>query len=77
MVEFTNSQITDEELTIAKEKDKNITKEALHYLKIFDELFPGRRDIVPRWIPRTDWGCSYDPSGRAQNVHENHNDSME
>ena len=77
LVEFTNSQISDEELVKGKAQDENITKEAIYYLKIFDELFPRRRDIVPRWIPRTDWGCSYDPSGRAQSVHENHDDSME
>jgi hypothetical protein len=22
-----------------------------------------------KWIPREDWGCSSDPSGRAQKVH--------
>ena len=35
-----------------------------------DKLFPKRETIVPRWVPRIDWeGVSYDPSGRAQKVH--------
>ena len=51
-------------------KDVPRSKEALYYRRIFDKLFPNRTNIVPRWIPRTDWeGVSYDPSGRAQTVH--------
>jgi asparagine synthase (glutamine-hydrolysing) len=73
--EFCNSNISDEEFTNVEnvyETDVPKTKEALYYRKIFDGLFPNRENIVPRWIPRTDWeGVSYDPSGRAQKVHEN------
>ena len=73
LLEFTNEMISDEKLIQYNQENKTeITKEALYYLEIFEELFPGRKDIVPRWIPRKDWGCSQDPSGRAQNVHVNH-----
>jgi asparagine synthase (glutamine-hydrolysing) len=76
--EFIESQITDEEFeTSIKDKSKYNTdipknKEELYYRQIFDKLFPERQDIVPRWIPKTDWdGVGYDPSGRAQKVHDN------
>ena len=77
--EFIDTQISEEEfnssikiMTELNEKDIPKTREALYYRRIFDNLFPNRSDIVPRWIPRTDWdGVSYDPSGRAQAVHNN------
>lgn len=69
------NQISDEEFSKVNENYLNDipkTKEALYFRKVFDELFPRRESIVPRWIPRTDWeGVSYDPSGRAQKVHVN------
>ena len=77
---FIDSQITDEDFeTSIKDKSKYNTdipknKEELYYRRIFDKLFPERQDIVPRWIPKTDWdGVGYDPSGRAQTVHDNNN----
>lgn len=47
------------------------TKEAYYYRTIFEEIFPGDgyAKTVMRWIPRADWGCPEDPSGRAQKVH--------
>jgi len=46
-------------------------KEELFYRQIFDRQYPNRYKIVPRWIPKMDWdGVSYDPSGRAQKVHD-------
>ena len=47
------------------------TKEAFYYRSIFNELFPGDSyaNTVQRWVPRLDWGCSEDPSGRAQKTH--------
>lgn len=47
------------------------TKEAYYYRMIFEEMFPGDAfaKTVRQWIPRKDWGCSDDPSGRAQNIH--------
>jgi asparagine synthase (glutamine-hydrolysing) len=75
--EYVESQISEEEFTsvISEMESNNVndipkTREALYYRRIFDRQFPNRADIVPRWIPRTDWdGVSYDPSGRAQTVH--------
>ena len=72
---YTESSITDEEMaqvnkTYEGSEDIPRNKEELFYRKIFDKLFPNRSTVVPRWIPRTDWdGVSYDPSGRAQKVH--------
>ena len=50
------------------------TAEAFLYRSIFDRLFPGEpaRATVQRWVPKTDWGCPEDPSGRAQQVHQQH-----
>ncbi|KAI8867205.1 asparagine synthase [Ramicandelaber brevisporus] len=47
------------------------TKEACWYRQMFDQWFPEKacRASVVRWVPRTDWGCSADPSGRAQALH--------
>ena len=52
-------------------KDTPDSKEAIWYRKMFDQLFnnPKSQDTVERWIPRSDWGCPTDPSGRAQKVH--------
>ena len=77
--EFIDTQISEEEFNTAVasmkecgEEDIPRTTEALYFRRIFDELFPGRSNIVPRWVPRIDWeGVSYDPSGRAQGVHNN------
>ncbi|EGN95419.1 hypothetical protein SERLA73DRAFT_186400 [Serpula lacrymans var. lacrymans S7.3] len=47
------------------------TKEAYFIREIFDGLFPleaAARTAV-RWIPRGDWGCSADPSGRSVSIH--------
>jgi len=73
--EFVDSQITDEEFeeSVKDSKYKNDlpkNKEELYYRRIFDSIFPDRENIVPRWIPKTEWdGVGYDPSGRAQQVH--------
>ncbi|RKP28111.1 asparagine synthase [Syncephalis pseudoplumigaleata] len=47
------------------------TKEAYWYRDLFEKRFPGQAtaNTVVRWIPRADWGCPEDPSGRAQAVH--------
>jgi asparagine synthase (glutamine-hydrolysing) len=67
--------VTDEQLSTAGEKWKKDTpanKEAYMYRTIFDSWFPQEACTasVVRWIPRADWGCSEDPSGRAQKVHD-------
>uniref|UniRef100_A0A915IZP9 Asparagine synthetase [glutamine-hydrolyzing] n=1 Tax=Romanomermis culicivorax TaxID=13658 RepID=A0A915IZP9_ROMCU len=72
--EHGESQVTNGEMAEASKifpEDTPTTKEAYLYRKIFERLFPNPacRSTVKRWIPRTDWGCSADPSGRAQKVH--------
>ncbi|XP_020815890.1 asparagine synthetase [glutamine-hydrolyzing] 1-like [Drosophila serrata] len=69
------SHVTDEEFAGAALRfpfNTPSTKEAYYYRSIFAELFPGEsaaRTVV-RWVPRLDWGCPEDPSGRAQAVHQ-------
>ena len=66
---------TDEELILGKQKyqvNPPQTKEALYFREIFEDLFPGTAETVDYWIPTTTWeGVKADPSGRAQNVHDN------
>jgi len=64
--------VSDSEFELKKENDCHLrTHEAVWYKNIYDELFKTELPIK-RWIPRTDWnGVGYDPSGRAQQVHEN------
>ncbi|CCH60240.1 hypothetical protein TBLA_0C04430 [Henningerozyma blattae CBS 6284] len=52
------------------------TKEAYWYRLKFDALFPQKTaaDTVMRWIPKADWGCAEDPSGRYAKIHEQHID---
>lgn len=47
------------------------TKEAYWYRLMFDELFPqpSAASTVKRWIPKADWGCHEDPSGRYVKSH--------
>jgi asparagine synthase (glutamine-hydrolysing) len=71
-----SSHISDEEFELASKLypvNTPISKEGFYYRKIFQEMFPHQTcaKTVKQWIPRTDWGCSSDPSGRAQKVHKN------
>ena len=71
---FTEEQISDSRFKNAKAifpYDAPTTKEAFYYRDIFDMLFPSTACLstVKRWVPRLDWGCNEDPSGRAQRVH--------
>ncbi|KIP09072.1 hypothetical protein PHLGIDRAFT_23108 [Phlebiopsis gigantea 11061_1 CR5-6] len=52
-------------------RDTPDTKEAYHIREIFDSLFPSETaaKTAVRWIPRGDWGCASDPSGRAVAIH--------
>jgi len=66
--------VTDEQLATAAErwsKDTPTTKEAYWYREMFEDSFAEDACVesVVRWIPRSDWGCPEDPSGRAQTVH--------
>lgn len=48
------------------------TKEAVWIRDIFEKHFPSKTaaETTVRWIPRTDWGMSSDPSGRAVKIHD-------
>lgn len=70
-----NSVITDEQFANPKAEwgdDIPTTKEAYWYRLMFDELFtnPAVVPTVMRWIPKADWGCAEDPSGRYVKSHE-------
>lgn len=75
--DYAASRITEEEF---KETDKTFpfntpaTKEAYYYRKIFTQMFPHKSCAlsVMKWVPRIDWGCASDPSGRAQKLHNAH-----
>lgn len=75
LIDHANNLISDQELEEAKSiYSYNVpkTKEALFYRRIFEKQFSDRSQIIPQWIPRTDWeGVGEDPSGRAQGVHIN------
>ncbi|KZV69040.1 asparagine synthase [Peniophora sp. CONT] len=47
------------------------TKEAYWIREIFDQYFPSEAaaKTAVRWIPRGDWGCAPDPSGRSVSIH--------
>ena len=73
LIQHTNDAILDEEWNKVKETypwNTPETKEELFYRKIFEEFYPKREKIVPKWVPRTDWdNVLSDPSGRAQTAH--------
>ncbi|KIM80753.1 hypothetical protein PILCRDRAFT_97794 [Piloderma croceum F 1598] len=52
-------------------QDTPDTKEAYYIREIFDGLFPleTAAKTAVRWIPRGDWGCAADPSGRSVGIH--------
>ena len=70
---YCESKVTDEEFGkrfSRFEYNTPHTKEGYYYRCVFDEMF-GRvgETTVKSWVPRTDWGCSSDPSGRKQRAH--------
>uniref|UniRef100_A0A182RDB7 Asparagine synthetase [glutamine-hydrolyzing] n=1 Tax=Anopheles funestus TaxID=62324 RepID=A0A182RDB7_ANOFN len=77
IAQWASDRVRDEEFETAADRypfNTPTTKEAFYYRKLFEQLFPGPSfaRTVQRWIPRTDWGCPEDPSGRKQNVHRDH-----
>ncbi|KAI0094006.1 asparagine synthase-domain-containing protein [Irpex rosettiformis] len=52
-------------------RDTPDTKEAYYIREVFDGLFPSEAaaKTAVRWIPRGDWGCASDPSGRSVEIH--------
>ena len=67
--------VSDKKMSSASvryEVDTPETKEAYLIREIFDGHFPSEaaaRTAV-RWIPKKEWGCASDPSGRAVAIHE-------
>ena len=71
LIEHCNASVSDTEFELLKTMYGVKNKEEAYYRTIFEELFPNKGSIVPRWIPKTEWkGVSYDPSGRSQLVHQ-------
>jgi asparagine synthase (glutamine-hydrolysing) len=71
---YAGSHISDEEFEKASELypfNTPLSKEGFYYRQVFEKIFPNQSCIktVKQWIPRKDWGCPSDPSGRAQKVH--------
>lgn len=68
--------VSDEELANPKAEwgdDVPQTKEAYWYRCKFDEMFNGSKaaaSTVMRWIPKAEWGCHADPSGRYATTHD-------
>jgi asparagine synthase (glutamine-hydrolysing) len=69
--------VTDEELANPKPEwgsDIPTTKEAYWYRCKFDKMFgagsKAAAQTVMRWIPKAEWGCHSDPSGRYATTHE-------
>lgn len=68
--------ISDEQFKQPKPEwgdDIPTTKEAYWYRCKFDEMFGGSKaaaSTVMRWIPKAEWGCHADPSGRYATTHE-------
>ncbi|EGG09092.1 uncharacterized protein MELLADRAFT_77191 [Melampsora larici-populina 98AG31] len=66
--------IRDDQLTKAAQRwsiDTPETKEAYLIREIFEKHFPSEAaaKTAVRWIPRADWGCDSDPSGRSVKIH--------
>lgn len=68
--------VSDEEFANPKPEwgdDIPTTKEAYWYRCKFDEMFHGSKaaaSTVMRWIPKAEWGCHADPSGRYATTHD-------
>ncbi|KAG8946454.1 asparagine synthetase [Tulasnella sp. 424] len=72
--EHANHVVSDE--TFAKRHetypdDTPDTKEGYFIRETFESLFPSKAaaETAVRWIPRGDWGCASDPSGRSVAIH--------
>jgi len=77
LVANATQKITDDMFAKRQERfpvDPPHTKEAYFYRQIFESHFhhPYARKTVQAWVPT--WGLSKDPSGRAQKIHQQHDD---
>ncbi|KAL6929405.1 asparagine synthetase [Hanseniaspora valbyensis] len=73
--EYAANAVSDEEFSKPKAHwgdDIPTTKEAYWYRCKFDALFPQKAaaSTVMRWVPKAEWGCHEDPSGRFAKIHE-------
>jgi asparagine synthase (glutamine-hydrolysing) len=73
--DYANKHISDRKFKQRAERypeDTPDTKEAYWIREIFESWFPSKAaaSTAIRWIPRKDWGCASDPSGRAVGIHE-------
>lgn len=72
---YAERSVSDEQMSKAAERyalDTPETKEAYLIRQLFEGHFPSEAaaKTAVRWIPRADWGCASDPSGRAVAIHE-------
>lgn len=73
--EHAESIVSDEKLANASQRykiDTPETKEAYMIREIFESHFPSDSAAATsvRWIPKKEWGCAADPSGRAVAIHD-------
>lgn len=73
--DYASKHISDKKFAQRKERypdDTPDTKEAYWIRETFESWYPTKASAstAVRWIPRGDWGCSSDPSGRAVGIHE-------
>lgn len=74
---YAESHVSDEEFGLRKTLYSirtPLSKEGFYIRELFEEIFSNESCVstVSQWIPRQDWGCSEDPSGRSQKVHVAH-----
>ncbi|EJU05433.1 asparagine synthase [Dacryopinax primogenitus] len=75
MKEHAEGLVSDEAFAKAEQRwpvDTPDTKEAYMIREMFERLFPteAAASTAVRWIPRKDWGCATDPSGRSVTIHK-------
>lgn len=73
--EYAERTISDSKMSSAVERyklDTPETKEAYLIREIFEGHFPSMAaaKTAVRWIPKKEWGCASDPSGRSVAIHE-------
>ncbi|KAG9049396.1 asparagine synthetase [Tulasnella sp. UAMH 9824] len=74
MKDHASHHVSDEDFAKRHERypdDTPDTKEGYFIRETFESLFPSKAaaETAVRWIPRGDWGCASDPSGRSVSIH--------
>lgn len=72
---YAEQSVSDEKMAKAAERwsiSPPDTKEAYLIREIFDGHFPSdsAASTAVRWVPKKEWGCASDPSGRSVAIHE-------